>query len=74
MIVLKKLDILSTVGVSVAGGVTHNLGQVLTAMFLLETSELAYYMVVLTVTGTLAGIFVGICGSLLVKKIPQNLL
>ena len=52
----------------------HNLGQVLTAMLLLETSELVYYMAVLTVTGTVAGILVGLCGSVLVKKIPENLL
>lgn len=74
MIVLLRLDIMSAVGVSVAGGVTHNLGQVLAAMLLLDTSELAYYMAVLTVTGTIAGILVGICGSVLVKKIPENLL
>ena len=45
----------------------------LTAMLLLDTSELAYYMAVLTVTGTIAGILVGLCGSVLVKKIPENL-
>lgn len=74
MILLRKTKLLSEVGVSVAGGVTHNLGQVLTAMLLLETSELGYYMAVLTVTGTVAGILVGICGSVLVRKIPENLI
>ena len=74
MIVLQKAGVFSSVGVSVAGGVMHNLGQVLTAMLLLETSELVYYMAVLTVTGTVAGILVGLCGSVLVKKIPENLL
>ena len=73
MIVLKKLNILSTIGVSVAGGVMHNLGQILTAMLLLDTSELGYYMAVLTVTGTIAGILVGLCGSILVEKIPKKL-
>ena len=73
MALLRRLNIMSAVGVSVAGGVMHNLGQVLTAMLLLDTSELAYYMVILTVTGTIAGILVGLCGSVLVKKIPENL-
>ena len=73
MIVLLRMNFLSSVGVSVAGGVTHNLGQVLTAMLLLDTSELGYYMVVLTITGTFAGILVGLCASVLVKKIPENL-
>lgn len=73
MIVLKRLNFMSALGVSVAGGVTHNIGQILMAMLLLETAELGYYLVVLTVTGTIAGIVVGLCGSILIKKIPQKL-
>lgn len=72
MIILRRLDILSTVGVSIAGGVTHNVGQILMAMFLLDTAEIGYYLVVLTITGIIAGLFVGLCGSVLIKKIPKN--
>ena len=72
MAVLKRFDKFSTVGVSVAGGVAHNLGQVLVAMVLLDTPQLAYYMIVLTVTGTLSGIFVGLCGAFMVKRIPKE--
>lgn len=68
MAILKKTDLLSTVGVSIAGGVLHNLGQILVAMALLSTAEIGYYMVVLAVTGTLAGFFVGLCGAFLVKR------
>lgn len=67
MAVLKKINIFSTVGVSIAGGVSHNLGQVLAAIILLGTREIGYYMIVLTVTGIIAGIFVGISGMLLLK-------
>ena len=74
MIILRKLNFLSTVGVSVAGGVAHNVGQILMAMLLLETSELFYYLVVLTVTGTIAGVLIGLCGSLIIKRIPERLL
>ncbi len=73
MILLKKFNLLSEVGVSVAGGVTHNVGQILMAMLLLETAELGYYLVVLTVAGTVAGILVGLCGSILIRKIPGKL-
>jgi heptaprenyl diphosphate synthase len=59
--------------VSVAGGVTHNVGQILIAMLVLETAELGYYLVVLTVTGVVAGVFVGLCGASLVRKIPIRL-
>lgn len=74
MILLSRLNFLSTVGVSVIGGVSHNVGQVLMAMLLLETAELGYYLVVLTVTGIIAGVFIGVCGSVLIKKVPANLL
>lgn len=72
MVVLKRLNILSVVGVSVAGGVFHNVGQILAAMILLGTAELGYYLVVLTITGTVSGIFVGLCGGVIEKRIPKN--
>lgn len=70
MALLRRLDFLSTVGVSVAGGVMHNVGQILMAMLLLGTAELGYYLIVLAVTGTVAGVFIGLCGNLLIRRIP----
>ncbi len=74
MVILRRLNILSPVGVSVAGGVTHNIGQIIMAVLLLDTVQLGYYLAVLAVTGTVAGIMIGLCGSLLVKRIPQKLI
>ena len=72
MSLLKRTNRFSTVGVSVAGGVTHNLGQILVAMVILDTSRIAYYLLVLAVTGTISGIFIGLCGALLVKRVPKE--
>ena len=69
MSLLRRLDFLSVVGVSVAGGVFHNVGQILMAMLLLGTAELGYYLIVLAITGTLSGIFVGLCGAMAVKRV-----
>ena len=69
MLLLKKTNCLSTVGVSVAGGVLHNVGQILMAMLIMSTAGLGYYMIVLAVTGTVSGIFVGLCGGFAVKRI-----
>lgn len=74
MAALKRLDFLSAVGVSVAGGVLHNVGQILMAMLLLGTAELGYYLVMLAFTGTLAGLCVGLCAALLIRRIPARLL
>ena len=67
---LRRWDRFSTVGVSVAGGVAHNAGQVLMAMVLLETQRLIWYLPVLVISGLAGGILVGLCGALLVKRLP----
>ena len=72
MAILKKTNLLSTVGVSVAGGVFHNVGQILMAMLLLGTAELGYYLIVLAITGTISGIFIGLCGGFAVKRVKLN--
>ena len=71
MMLLKRLNWLSTVGVSVAGGVLHNVGQILMAMLMLRTAELGYYLVVLAVTGTISGVLIGVCGAIMIKRIPE---
>lgn len=70
MSLMKKLPFFSTVSVSVAGGVLHNVGQILAAMVILNTKELGYYMIALAISGTIAGIFVGIASSVAIKKVP----
>lgn len=66
---LKKTDRFSYVSVSVVGGVAHNLGQIIVAIFVLKTIEIGYYMIVLTATGAIAGILVGLVSALLIKKV-----
>lgn len=67
MALLHRTDRFSTVGVSVAGGVAHNGGQILTAMLILQTEQIGYYMPVLAVTGTVAGVCVGLAGAMLLR-------
>jgi heptaprenyl diphosphate synthase len=71
MVLLKKTDKFSTVGVSIAGGVAHNAGQVLVAIFLLDSTQIGYYMIILAITGTIAGVFIGLAGGLLLKKLEK---
>ena len=67
---LKKTGKFSSIGVSVAGGVAHNAGQILVAMAMLETARLAWYLPVLWISGTVAGVLVGIVSGVLVKRVP----
>lgn len=68
---MKKLDFFSAVGVSIIGGVFHNLGQILVAIVLLNSTLIGYYMIILTITGTLAGVAVGLIGALLIKRLER---
>lgn len=66
--ILKRTDKFSFIGVSVVGAVMHNLGQVLVAIFLFETVQLGYYMLVLSVTGSIAGVLIGVGAGILLKR------
>lgn len=69
MILLKKSEKFSAVGVSVAGGITHNIGQILAAMLLLNTKAIIWYLPVLWLSGILSGLLIGLIGALIVKRI-----
>jgi heptaprenyl diphosphate synthase len=71
MIILKKSKIFSTVLVSVFGAISHNIGQITVAIFVLETSELLYYLPVLLITGTISGLLLGLIGATVVKKLDN---
>lgn len=69
MALMKKTGLFSTVGVSVTGGVLHNIGQIAMACVLLGTARIAYYLPVLLVSGTAAGVLTGLAAAVLIKRI-----
>lgn len=71
MAIFKKINAFSVVGTSIVGGVAHNLGQILVAIFLFDTVQIGYYMAVLAVTGTIAGVFIGVAGAFLLKRLEK---
>ena len=72
MILLKRSDRLSCVAVSVIGGVLHNAGQILMAWALMGPN-VVYYLPVLILSGTVAGVAVGAVSALLVKRVDLRL-
>lgn len=70
MILLKRTERFSTVGVSVIGGILHNTGQILVAMLVMETAQIVYYLPVLCISGIAAGVAVGLVSAILVKRVP----
>ncbi len=68
MILLKRGDKLSCVAVSVIGGVLHNAGQILMA-WLLMGPNVVYYLPVLVLSGTVAGVAIGAVSALIVRRV-----
>lgn len=60
MALLKKTDKFSIVGVSIAGGVFHNVGQIVVAALAVENVKMAYYLPFLLVSGVVTGMLIGI--------------
>ena len=71
MALCKKINKVSVIGTSIVGGVSHNLGQILVAIVLFDTVQIGYYMAVLAVTGTIAGVFIGLVGALLLRRLEK---
>lgn len=67
MILLKRINRFSIAGVSVAGGVSHNIGQIIAAAAVTKTPGIAYYLPVLLVTGVITGVING-CVAGIIKK------
>ena len=73
MIPLSRVNLFSTVGVSVTGAVCHNIGQVVAAVIVMETLGVAYYLIPLLLSGTLAGIVIGVISGILIERIKKYL-
>ena len=69
MILLRRIKILSTVAVSVAGGVLHNVGQIAMACILLETNVIKYYLPFLILSGTVTGVVIGLLAAIMIKRV-----
>ena len=73
MILISRIKLFSTVGVSVVGGVLHNAGQVVAAIIILKTAAIAAYIIPLIISGTIAGIVIGLVSGNLVERIKKYL-
>ena len=73
MILLKKIPNFSMVGVSVAGGILHNMGQLIVAMAVVENIHLVSYLPPLMIAGTVTGMLIGIISGQVVPRIKHVL-
>ena len=60
MVISTRFRCFSMIGISVLGGVFHNIGQIIVAMAVVETVYVGYYIPFLIISGTLTGAVLGI--------------
>ncbi len=73
MVLVKRLDLFSVIGVSTVGGVAHNLGQVAVAMLVVDSYSVIYYVPALFIAGIITGVVIGFVGRLLLRYVPKRL-
>ena len=71
MCILKKTNKFSVFGVSMAGGVFHNIGQLLMAAIVLESVSIGYYFPVLLVAGLITGFAIGIIANEMMNRLKK---
>lgn len=69
MILLKKSGKFRMITVSIVGGILHNIGQILVAVFVFQTLYIAWYVLILWFAGIVAGAVVGILGAIICKRL-----
>ena len=74
MALLKRSRAFSIIGVSMAGGVSHNVGQLIMAMLVVETYAVGYYLPVLLIAGLITGTLIGIAGREMLKRLDLAVL
>ncbi|MCD8364411.1 MAG: Gx transporter family protein [Clostridiales bacterium] len=71
MILLKKSKKLSVLTVSVAGGICHNIGQLVVAILVVENLKLVFYIPVLLVSGFLTGLLIGVVSQIVLPRMKR---
>lgn len=69
MALMKRTGRFTLRGVSIAGGVSHNVGQILVAAVVLGGGWIAYYLPALVAAGAVTGLCVGAAGAVLVERV-----
>ena len=59
-------------GISIAGGITHNIGQLIVASIVVENMKLVYYLPALLIAGTITGFLIGILSKKLLPVVKKE--
>ncbi|MCR5778826.1 MAG: Gx transporter family protein [Lachnospiraceae bacterium] len=73
MLLLKKTGKFSVVGISMAGGVFHNVGQIIIAYLIVSNFAIVSYLPLLIIGGLITGFLIGILSGEMLKRLGEYL-
>ncbi len=73
MIILKKINKFSVIGVSISGAVCHNIGQIAAAIIVTGVPVIAYYLPILMAVGIITGAVMGIIASRILSILTRSI-
>jgi heptaprenyl diphosphate synthase len=68
----KVIKYFSLTGISIAGAIVHNIGQIAIACFVMKTLSVLTYLPVLLFSGIIMGCFIGLCSKLLSEALKKT--
>jgi heptaprenyl diphosphate synthase len=71
MVIFQKSKLFSMVGVSIIGGIAHNIGQIIVSILVLENINIIYYLPFLLVSGVITGGLIGILAAIIIKRLKS---
>ena len=71
MVICKKKKWFGTSGISILGGIGHNIGQITVAAFVVKQAGVFFYLPMLLIAGTAAGLVIGILGAMIISRIKE---
>ena len=72
MIAARRSGQFSMTGVSIAGGIAHNAGQIAAACLVLESAYITAYLPPLLIAGTASGAVIGLLGAGVLRRLPHG--
>ena len=71
MFLMKKTDKFSCISVSITGGISHNIGQIIVAAWIVNSYNVFFYVPVLLFAGLLTGLLIGVIAKEVIVRLKN---
>ena len=73
MYLMKRTNLFKCLSVSLVGGISHNIGQIIVASVIVENYNILFYIPVLLVAGIITGFLIGIVSQEIIIRLENSI-